>query len=293
MTVLDHPFVIGDFVWTALDYLGEAGIGRAIYPGDGGRLCRGGLDRLGLRRPGHGRRPQAAELLPGRPVERRPAGRGLRGRRRRGRAGLPYQRLGLARRAPELDLARDRGQGPHRPRLRPHPAGPPAPQRPRPGHEADHAGDPLHGHLHRPLRPGNAGRRRPGRRRQARRPLGPANDRPAPPPCAFRPTGRASPPTARICPTSPSTSGMPTASSTRMPPDLVRFTLTGPGRSSPSATATRRAGKLPAAPTPCLPRPLPRHHQIRGACRSATFESERRRPPERSRGHSRPRRSAQ
>ena len=27
MTV-DHPYIIGDFVWTALDYLGEAGIGR-------------------------------------------------------------------------------------------------------------------------------------------------------------------------------------------------------------------------------------------------------------------------
>ena len=29
--VLDHPYVIGDFVWTSLDYLGESGIGREKY----------------------------------------------------------------------------------------------------------------------------------------------------------------------------------------------------------------------------------------------------------------------
>lgn len=27
----EHPYIIGDFVWTALDYLGEAGIGRWFY----------------------------------------------------------------------------------------------------------------------------------------------------------------------------------------------------------------------------------------------------------------------
>ena len=30
----DHPYVIGDFVWTAIDYLGESGIGRWYYEGD-------------------------------------------------------------------------------------------------------------------------------------------------------------------------------------------------------------------------------------------------------------------
>ncbi len=25
-----HPYIIGDFVWTALDYLGEAGIGHTL-----------------------------------------------------------------------------------------------------------------------------------------------------------------------------------------------------------------------------------------------------------------------
>jgi len=29
-TVLDHPYVIGDFVWTSWDYLGETGIGNAV-----------------------------------------------------------------------------------------------------------------------------------------------------------------------------------------------------------------------------------------------------------------------
>lgn len=30
--VQKHPYIIGDFVWTALDYLGESGIGRYYYP---------------------------------------------------------------------------------------------------------------------------------------------------------------------------------------------------------------------------------------------------------------------
>ena len=32
--VVDHPYVIGDFVWTAIDYLGESGIGRNYYHGE-------------------------------------------------------------------------------------------------------------------------------------------------------------------------------------------------------------------------------------------------------------------
>jgi beta-galactosidase len=32
--VQDNNFVIGDFVWTAIDYLGESGIGRWYYPGE-------------------------------------------------------------------------------------------------------------------------------------------------------------------------------------------------------------------------------------------------------------------
>jgi len=60
MQTADHPYVIGDFVWTALDYLGEAGIGRDIYPGDSGGFggdypyavsgC-GDLDLIGTRKP--------------------------------------------------------------------------------------------------------------------------------------------------------------------------------------------------------------------------------------------------
>lgn len=29
-----HPYIIGDFVWTSLDYIGESGIGRYWYDGD-------------------------------------------------------------------------------------------------------------------------------------------------------------------------------------------------------------------------------------------------------------------
>ena len=32
--VADYPYIIGDFVWTAIDYLGESGIGRWYYEGD-------------------------------------------------------------------------------------------------------------------------------------------------------------------------------------------------------------------------------------------------------------------
>jgi len=32
MDVLDHPYLIGDFIWTALDYIGEASIGWRGYP---------------------------------------------------------------------------------------------------------------------------------------------------------------------------------------------------------------------------------------------------------------------
>jgi len=32
--VLKHPYVIGDFVWTGMDYLGEAGIGHSVLEGD-------------------------------------------------------------------------------------------------------------------------------------------------------------------------------------------------------------------------------------------------------------------
>ncbi len=31
---MDHPYILGDFVWTGLDYLGESGIGRWYYEGE-------------------------------------------------------------------------------------------------------------------------------------------------------------------------------------------------------------------------------------------------------------------
>jgi beta-galactosidase len=61
--VHSHPWVIGDFVWSALDYLGEAGIGRVFPPGEPavphweglhypwhGAAC-GDIDITGWRRP--------------------------------------------------------------------------------------------------------------------------------------------------------------------------------------------------------------------------------------------------
>lgn len=59
----DHPYVIGDFVWTGLDYIGESGIGRWYYEGDveGEHFHRplypwhaaycGDVDLTGLRKP--------------------------------------------------------------------------------------------------------------------------------------------------------------------------------------------------------------------------------------------------
>lgn len=61
--VKDNPYIIGDFVWTAMDYLGESGIGRWYYEGDvpGEHYHRplypwhasycGDIDLTGLRKP--------------------------------------------------------------------------------------------------------------------------------------------------------------------------------------------------------------------------------------------------
>ena len=61
--VADYPYIIGDFVWTAIDYLGESGIGRWYYEGDvpGEHWTRplfpwhaaycGDIDLTGLRKP--------------------------------------------------------------------------------------------------------------------------------------------------------------------------------------------------------------------------------------------------
>ena len=61
--VKDHAYIIGDFVWTAVDYIGESGIGRWYYEGDvpGEHYERplypwhaaycGDIDLTGLRKP--------------------------------------------------------------------------------------------------------------------------------------------------------------------------------------------------------------------------------------------------
>lgn len=81
----DHPYVIGDFVWSGIDYLGEAGIGRAFLPNEPvrahwegqhfpwhGAYC-GDLDITGWRKPishyrniiwGRGEKLYAAVVVP-------------------------------------------------------------------------------------------------------------------------------------------------------------------------------------------------------------------------------------
>jgi len=61
--VKDHPYIIGDFVWTGMDYIGESGIGRWYYKGDveGEHFTRplypwhasycGDIDLTGMRKP--------------------------------------------------------------------------------------------------------------------------------------------------------------------------------------------------------------------------------------------------
>lgn len=61
--VHEHAYVIGDFVWSALDYLGEAGIGRVFPPGEEARAhwigehypwhgaATGDVDLIGARKP--------------------------------------------------------------------------------------------------------------------------------------------------------------------------------------------------------------------------------------------------
>jgi beta-galactosidase len=60
MAVLEHPHVIGDFVWTSLDYLGESGIGRVHFDGEKASFLGdypwhqancGDLDLCGFKRP--------------------------------------------------------------------------------------------------------------------------------------------------------------------------------------------------------------------------------------------------
>ena len=57
-----HPYIIGDFVWTAIDYIGEAGLGHALERSDRGRWIQllawpwfsawcGDLDLIGVKKP--------------------------------------------------------------------------------------------------------------------------------------------------------------------------------------------------------------------------------------------------
>ena len=104
------PYVIGDFVWTGMDYLGESGIGRALRRGRGaGRLPApwpwhiagsGDIDILGHRKPQSFYRE--AMWSPG-VLESPCTGRFPTGRRRRYEWGWPQRRE-------PLDLAGTGGQ---------------------------------------------------------------------------------------------------------------------------------------------------------------------------------------
>ena len=106
------PYVIGDFVWTGLDYLGESGTRPRLRRGRGAGRLHGAVAvaHRGQRRHRHPRPPQAAVLLP-------------RGDVAAGRAGsvavhrpLPEGKkekvtdVGLAARREPLDLAGTGGQ---------------------------------------------------------------------------------------------------------------------------------------------------------------------------------------
>jgi beta-galactosidase len=60
MSVVEEPYIIGDFVWTSLDYLGESGIGRVHFDGENAPFLGGypwhqancgDLDLCGFKRP--------------------------------------------------------------------------------------------------------------------------------------------------------------------------------------------------------------------------------------------------
>jgi beta-galactosidase len=109
--VRDNPYVIGDFVWTAMDYLGEAGIGKNNYPGDPrgdfweaeqypwhGAYC-GDLDITGWRKAvSHYR-----NILNNGVVRANILGDGGKGRNMSGGAGKGVERLYMAVREPKPD----------------------------------------------------------------------------------------------------------------------------------------------------------------------------------------------
>ena len=134
-----ESYVLGDFVWTSLDYLGEAGIGRVVY-GDKEARVPGRLPLAPgqLRRPGPVRFQAPAVLLP------RPAlGRWHAALYRR---ALPIPRrdarqddiLGLAGSLAKLDLAWKRGADLQGGRLLGLRVGRTVPQRALAGRPADH-----------------------------------------------------------------------------------------------------------------------------------------------------------
>ena len=108
--MLDHSYVLGDFVWTSLDYLGESGIGRVHFDEDikdflgdypWHQANCGDLDLCGFKRPQSYYRDMLWDAGSA-AVHRRPPARA-------GGQNARCFRLGLAGCVAELELRRARG----------------------------------------------------------------------------------------------------------------------------------------------------------------------------------------
>ena len=110
--VAGNPYMIGDFVWTALDYLGENGIGRwyvaapdAPRQPEHGRQQPLPLDQRRVRRPRYHGLPQAHLLLPQHSVAARRTAVSRRAPARSGRPADSGDRLGHHPKLAQLDVA--------------------------------------------------------------------------------------------------------------------------------------------------------------------------------------------
>ena len=106
-----NSWVIGDFIWTAIDYLGESGIGHAsIRNGPGADVFSAvSVVQLLLRRHRPHWKQEAAIVLPRRSVAAQQGGDGRAAAASRG-VDRVHQQVGMERRAAQLDVAGLRGQ---------------------------------------------------------------------------------------------------------------------------------------------------------------------------------------
>ena len=187
------PYVVGDFVWTGIDYLGESGIGRSYAPSEKvifhaipqqfpyhGAYC-GDIDLTGFRKPiSHDRNIvwDRGENLFTSITEPTPSGK-MQGGRSLGRRPQPRK----------LDLARLRKQTPRSPSLLPLRRCKALPQRQSDRRKTHHPGSKVQRPLPTPLHPRHPKNRRRAERQRSRnqspphrrpRRLPPPNRRPHP-----------------------------------------------------------------------------------------------------------------